>query len=123
MEFSCTARHDDGRVVLTVVGDVDLAAHARFQEVTEPWAAGPNDVLLDLSGVTFLDSMGLRVLVHLRRLTVDDGRDFALRAPSQAVMRVLELAGVEPLFQIVDTGPEYETGVESQAGADPDPVG
>src|SRR5689334_9721738 len=66
MEFSCTARQADGRVLLTVSGDVDLAAHARFQEAAEPWTAAPNDVVLDLSGVTFLDSMGLRVLVHLR---------------------------------------------------------
>ncbi|NUR61769.1 MAG: STAS domain-containing protein [Catenulispora sp.] len=113
MEFSCTARQADGRVVLTVLGDVDLAVHARFQAEAEPWAAPPNHLVVDCSGVTFLDSMGLRVLVQLRRLVTEDGRDFALRAPSPAVLRVLELAGVESLFSIL----------EADEASDPDPVG
>ena len=77
MEFSCTARQADGHVVLTVLGDVDLAAHARFQAEAEPWAAPPNHLIVDCSGVTFLDSMGLRVLVQLRRMVTEDGRDRA----------------------------------------------
>jgi stage II sporulation protein AA (anti-sigma F factor antagonist) len=121
MEFSCTARHADGRVVLTVAGDVDLAAHTRFLTEAEPWAAPPNHLIVDCSGVTFLDSMGLRVLVQLRRLVTEDGRDFALRAPSPAVLRVLELAGVDDLFSIIEA--EQETEAASDEASDPDPVG
>lgn len=121
MEFSCTARQADGHVVLTVLGDVDLAAHARFQAEAEPWAAPPNHLIVDCSGVTFLDSMGLRVLVQLRRMVTEDGRDFVLRAPSPAVLRVLELAGVENLFTIVDAG--ARGAVEPDDASDPDPVG
>ncbi|NUP48382.1 MAG: STAS domain-containing protein [Catenulispora sp.] len=122
MEFSCTARQGERHVVLTVSGDVDLAAHARFQAEAEPWAAAPHDLILDCSGVTFLDSMGLRVLVQLRRLVTDDGREFALRAPSESVRRVLELAGVESLFPVVAADSGVEPGAEPDPEPDPDPV-
>ncbi|GAA2067645.1 hypothetical protein GCM10009839_94200 [Catenulispora yoronensis] len=123
MEFSCTARQSDGHAVVTVTGDVDLAVHARFQTEAEPWAAASDThhLIIDCSGVTFLDSMGLRVLVHLRRLVTDDGREFSLRAPSAPVLRVLELAGVEGLFQIIDAGSDVGSDADSKAGSDADP--
>ncbi|MEZ0109652.1 anti-anti-sigma factor [Catenulispora sp. EB89] len=100
MDFSTSTRHDDGRVVLTVAGDVDLAAHARFQaDLDQAWD-GSTDLVIDCSQVDFLDSMGLRVLVHARQRAVDNGRDLVVAAPSEPVLRVLELAGVAELFSV-----------------------
>jgi len=119
MEFSCTAQQNDNHVVITLNGDVDLAAHARFHAEAEPWVSAQTDVVLDCSNVTFLDSMGLQVLVQLRHLVLESGRDFVLRDPSASVVRVLELAGVQDLFEVVD-GPMH---AQPSAEADPDPVG
>jgi len=108
LEFSCTARQSTDRVVLTVTGDVDLAAHARFEaDVDQAWD-GTTDLVIDCSGVEFLDSMGLRVLVQCRQVAVDNGREFALAGPSEAVVRVLELAGVRSLFSVVEAVPDAE---------------
>ncbi|GAA1971870.1 STAS domain-containing protein [Catenulispora subtropica] len=111
MEFSCTAQQTEGRVVLTVVGDVDMSAHEQFLADVEPWASGTTDVVLDCSGVTFMDSMGLRVLVLLRQRAADNGHEFVLRSPSQPVTRVMEAAGVSELFTA--------TSADSGAGAEP----
>jgi len=114
MEFSCTANQIAGRVVLTVTGDVDLAAHTRFEaEVERSWD-GSSDLVIDCSRITFLDSMGLRVLVQSRQRASDNSRDFALAAPSEQVLRVLELAGIKSLFTVVGTIPGSEP--------DPDPA-
>lgn len=111
MEFSCTAKQIAGRVVLTVSGEVDLAAHLGFEaEIERSWD-GSSDLVIDCSQVTFLDSMGLRVLVRTRQRAVDNGRDFALAAPSVPVLRVLELAGIRDLF----------IGAAPVNGSDPDP--
>ncbi|WP_194891914.1 MULTISPECIES: STAS domain-containing protein [Catenulispora] len=113
MEFSCTAEQFADHVVLTVAGDVDLAAHARFESEIEQGWDGSADLLIDCSGITFLDSMGLRVLVHtLQRATAND-RTITLAAPSQPVLRVLELAGVKDLFPL--TGPVPDTGRDPAA--------
>ncbi|NUR29601.1 MAG: STAS domain-containing protein [Catenulispora sp.] len=109
MEFTCTARQAGSLVVFTLTGDVDLASHVRFQgDMDRGWPATPRDVVVDCSRVTFLDSMGLRVLVHAMQRSAQEGCAFALAAPSQPVRRVLELAGVTSLFSVVGPLPDTE---------------
>lgn len=121
MEFSCTARQSGGLLVLEVAGDVDLAVHARFQaEVDRLWPRTPTDVVMDCSRVTFLDSMGLRVLVQALQRAAGHGCGFALAAPSQPVLRVLELAGVTGLFSVIGPLPDAESG---RAPSEPAPSG
>ncbi|WP_194923105.1 STAS domain-containing protein [Catenulispora pinisilvae] len=94
---------------LVVVGDVDFAAHpvlaARIRTLIEDRRA----VVVDCAGVTFLDSMGLRALVEGLRAADDRGLGFALAAPSQPVLPVMELSGTTELFPIRDPEPG-ETG-------------
>ena len=114
MGFSCSVRQDAGQVVIAVSGDVDLAAHPLFlAEIARSWD-GSTDLVVDLSQVTFLDSMGLRVLVQTRQHAEDSGRAFALLAPSRPVLRVFDLAGVTGIFTILDAVPDAEP--------DPDPA-
>jgi anti-anti-sigma factor len=115
MEFTCTARRAGSLAVFTVTGDVDLAAHVRFQsDIEQGWPSTPRDVVVDCSRVTFLDSMGLRVLVQAMQRAAQEGSAFALAAPSEPVRRVLELAGVTGLFSVVGPLPDAEP--------DPDPA-
>jgi anti-anti-sigma factor len=100
MDFNCTAQQSEQHLVATVAGDVDLAVHPRFQAEADTWAGKDADVVLDCSGVTFMDSMGLRVLVQLRRALTAGGHTFALADPSERVSRVLELAGLRDLFEV-----------------------
>jgi anti-anti-sigma factor len=102
MEFTCTAQQSGQRLIVAVAGDVDLAIHPRFQAESEAWADKGTDVVLDCSGVTFMDSMGLRVLVQLRHDVTRAGHSFALAAPSKPVTRVLELAGVQGVFELAN---------------------
>jgi anti-anti-sigma factor len=105
MGFSCTARRAAEHVVLAVRGDVDLATHERLQTEVEPWLVSGASVVVDCSGVEFLDSMGLRVLVLAWQRSAKDGFSFALAAPSPAVVRVLELAGIANLLPVLHAAP------------------
>ncbi|MBW8805878.1 MAG: STAS domain-containing protein [Catenulisporales bacterium] len=113
MEFSCTVRLTEERVVLTLAGDVDLAVHARFLAQVERWSSPSTDMVIECSQVAFMDSMGLQVLAHAKKLAAESGRDFALAAPSQPVLRLLELAGVQDLFQVLgqSSDPEPDPGL------------
>src|SRR5262245_52315028 len=81
---------------VTVVGDVDLANADAVQQYIE---TAPLDhagcIWVDVSQVTFLDSSGVRALVNARAHLHDKGVVLGLQDPSHAVVRVLELAGVE----------------------------
>ena len=89
---------DHARLALT--GDVDFAAHAGLTETIVGLIEAGRSVVVDCSGVTFLDSMGLRALVEGHSAAVAAGLSFELADLSQPVLRVIELSGTSELFRI-----------------------
>lgn len=102
MGFTCTARQSEQQITVTVTGDVDLAAYPALEAEAGVWGGAGTDVVLDCSEVTFMDSMGLRVLVQIWQAVTEAGHTLTLADPSIPVMRVLELAGVGQLFGLAD---------------------
>jgi anti-sigma B factor antagonist len=97
--FALTVHPDRDRVSVAAVGEIDLAtAPLLGAQLNELWAAGWTDVTADLSGVTFLDSSGVRVLVIARRQAIDRGAAFYVADGNAAVSQVLRLCGVEELL-------------------------
>ena len=89
----------DGYVVVHVSGEIDLSAKALFQErLDDVIEANDDDVVVDLAGVSFIDSTGLSVLLHARERLETAGRKLMIVRPSPPVTRVLELAGLDALF-------------------------
>jgi anti-sigma B factor antagonist len=85
----------DGRPIVAVQGEVDLTTAPEFAEVlrTVTTLDAP-EVLVDLSGVTFMDSTGLGVLVMAaRKVTV------RIVGSSPAIGRILELAGLDEMAE------------------------
>jgi stage II sporulation protein AA (anti-sigma F factor antagonist) len=101
-EFSYQVRSDQTVTTVEVSGDVDMAVASRLSEVLDPLITADATVVLDCSGVTFFDSMGLRTAVQGMQQAKDVGATFAL-IPSTPVTRVLELAGVSGIFTIYDS--------------------
>ena len=57
-------------------------------------------LVVDLSGLTFIDSTGLHELVVALKRQRARGGEIVLRAPSAQTMRVLEIVGLDQLFTI-----------------------
>ena len=84
-------------------GDVDLATVDSIrQRIAELTSVGFKRVALDLRGVTFLDSTGLRLVLELKAASAAAGWEFAVIEGSQDVQRVFELTGVRPLVPFLD---------------------
>lgn len=83
----------EGRHVVTVRGELDLAAADRLWKELEPLITPGALVVLDGTDMTFLDSSGLRVLLQAAKRATAATAAFRLVAPQPAVQRVLELAG------------------------------
>ena len=56
------------------------------------------DVTIDLAGVEFLSSMGIRLLLNGQKMTVREGHRYKLIQLRPEVQRVLEMAGLQILF-------------------------
>jgi len=93
------------RVDLIVVnGRVDTNTAREFGEtLNEQIDRGRNRLVVDMAGVEYISSAGLRELVSALKRTKQDGGDLRLAAPSDRVKEVLELAGLTTLFEVFDT--------------------
>jgi anti-sigma B factor antagonist len=93
-------------VVVSVVGEVDLATAEQLEQALGEAlaAAGAGGVRADLSGVDFMDSAGLRVLIAARRRAEESDRPFALSQASDQVSRLLEITGLTEAFAGGDQG-------------------
>ena len=60
-------------------------------------------VVLDLRGVSFMNSAGMAVLVQLQRMAAPRGVEVALLDPPEEVLRPLQLSGLWRRFPIVDS--------------------
>jgi anti-sigma B factor antagonist len=53
-----------------------------------------NDVVVDLADLTYIDSVGIGLLVASRRRLDSEGRRFTVRNPAPQVLRLLEITGL-----------------------------
>ena len=100
------SRPRPGSVLLAVDGEIDTLTAARLQagldEAVEAARADGASVVADLSGVTFLASSGLAVLIGAARRLAELGGRLHLVAASRAVTRPLQVTGADALFDIHD---------------------
>jgi len=103
MSFAVDVRDSPSAVVLVASGELDLLGAPRLTQ------ALPTDldraVVADLSGVTFMDSSGLRALLDLRNACERQGQTLTLARPSDAVRRVIELVDLTGDFAFSEAAP------------------
>lgn len=77
--------------MLRATGEIDAHTAPRLTSAID--AAAPS-VRLDLSGVEFVDSSGLRVLIDAHQRLAEQGGGLTIVTPSPAVARLFEISGV-----------------------------
>lgn len=80
---------------VTAVGEIDLATGPRLTDALREAQARAQSVVLDLSGATFIDASGVRILLAADRRARAASGTFAIAHPSWPVERVLQLVGAD----------------------------
>jgi anti-sigma B factor antagonist len=96
MTVTLCIRPGDGGTIVAISGEVDVCTEASLQQallriIRERGAR----LMLDLSGVSFMDCAGLRVLLATRRRAEMRGGFLHPIATSAAVRRITELTGAQ----------------------------
>ena len=83
-------------IAITVTGELDMASAPGLRDALLSYcsAATTDPVVVDLSGVTFMDLSGLRPLTEAQRLLEGEGKTLKLRGVPHAVARLLHVAGM-----------------------------
>ena len=105
-------REVDGVAVLALSGDIDLQSSPAVRQQLLASFDKHDRVVVDLSGVTYIDSSGVASLVEAFQLARKKNGSFGLVNVSNAVMRVLSLARLDRVFSI---HPTVEAAVAARA--------
>ena len=90
-----------GATVVRVAGELDVFTSARLRAVLfDPVLCGGPHVIVDLEGVTFMDSTSIGVLVGARRWIASRDGEVALVCALGPALRVLGLVGLDKVFAI-----------------------
>ncbi len=101
--LSIDASRRGDRYVISPKGDVDASTSARLgASIQEAEATDAKRIVVDLTGVTFMDSSGLHLLLDAQqRAARDSGRLRLIRGPRR-VNRVFELTDTEDVLPFLD---------------------
>ena len=91
------------RVVVGAWGELDLASATEFEaKLRQAIKGSASGVVLDLGGVTFMDSAGLHVLISAAAVAHGTGRQLIVLRGSEQVRQVIEMSGVSDLLPLAD---------------------
>lgn len=98
---------DDGAHIICVSGEIHVSTAPEFaQRLSRAIDSGKIAIVLDMSGVEFIDSTGLSVLLNgLRLVTQLHGR-MAIVCTNQTVLRLFQITSLDETFDIFDDRPQ-----------------
>ena len=97
--------HERSHEVHTIrlFGELDLASTAELEtKLARAEAKGPEEIILDLSGLTFIDSTGIALVLAAESRSSADSHRLTLRRGPAAVQRVFEICAIEDLLPFAD---------------------
>jgi len=102
--FDISEAERDGVAVVSVQGEIDVATAPQLRERLQRRAsAGAGTIVVDLLGVTFLDSTALGVLVGALKRSREAGGELRLVIEQPRILKVFEITGLTDVFSIYTT--------------------
>ncbi|MDH2424905.1 STAS domain-containing protein [Sphaerisporangium sp. TRM90804] len=126
LEFTVAADRRDSVVVVQARGELDYTSAPILRgRLAEVWASpGVASLVLDLTEVSFCDSVGLSELISTLRRSEAEGVRLAVAGVQGTVLRVLTITGLRHAFDMCPTVEDaLPAEAVSAAGADPPVAG
>jgi len=98
-----TTEQHPGQTRVVLAGELDIASTQGLEdELVAIEANSPGTLVLDLRGVEFIDSTGLRALIAADERARSQGRRLAVVSGPNAVERLLEVTQLDQRLEVVD---------------------
>ena len=103
MTFTATTQIDDAIATITLTGELDASSVPIFRDQIDAVAkASPSRIVLEASGLDFMSSAGLRVLVFAKQ-KLGTEVDIYLAAAQELIVETLEKTGFDQSIIIIDS--------------------
>ncbi|NIQ02594.1 MAG: anti-sigma factor antagonist [Nitrospinaceae bacterium] len=102
----------NGAVTVTIKGEIDMSSSPKVRELLNSlFKKNQKAIVVDLSGVTYIDSSGIATLVEGLQWSHNSHNKFRLTGLTPMVKDVFEIARLLTVFEIFDTWEEALQGV------------
>ncbi len=102
-EFMLTSARDAAVHVISLAGELDLATAPELErELQRVEASAAESIVLDLSGLTFMDSTGLILILRAEARSRSDSNRLLLRRGPDNVQRVFTITGMDGVLPFAD---------------------
>jgi anti-sigma B factor antagonist len=98
-------RHENGRAIVRLQGELDLATAPLLEKAIEGIDPDSSIVVLDLQGLNFIDSTGLRTFLAAKERVCERGGELAVTRGSPQVQRLLALTRADEHLHVI-TSPD-----------------
>ena len=114
--ITTSVAHREGVAVVSVGGEIDLSTAPAFEAViAEALEEDPPALVIDLSEVIFMASVGLRILAATQE-KVGKSIQIAVVADDMATSRPMQLTGLDKLISLYPTLDEALTALDRATG-------
>lgn len=96
--FSLRAEPDGRALRVCPIGELDVATVPQLEQALDRALAGGGSVVLDLSGLTFIDSRGIKLVLRALEVAERDRSRLVLVPGPHVVMRTFDLLDLTPLL-------------------------
>jgi anti-sigma B factor antagonist len=93
--FDVSVERAGTTAIVRLAGELDLATAPELTDVLHGLEPGCQRIILDLTGLEFIDSTGLRLAVTEHDRASLDGFEFVITGAAGAVLKVLRLTGLD----------------------------
>ncbi|UXY24256.1 STAS domain-containing protein [Streptomyces cynarae] len=102
-QLSVVSNTTDGIRVLTLAGEIDHDTGQTLRQALDASGTPHPRTVVDLSRVTFMDSTGINIFIAAHHTLTEAGGWLRLAAPGEAVMRTLQIVGVDSVIDCRET--------------------
>ena len=102
--LTLTTSQDQEAVRIELAGELDLSSALTFDEQLRriEEECGTETLVLDMEGLKFMDSTGLRLIVSAHQRATRAGRRLAIVHASKAIRRIFRLTGMHERLNVVE---------------------
>jgi anti-anti-sigma factor len=102
-QLDLSTEQREGGAVVRLAGELDLSQADNFsEELSRADATSPDVLVVDLRGVSFMDSTGLRLLLAALRRADSAGRRLVIVRGQEQVRELFRVARLDDVFELVD---------------------
>lgn len=106
-KLEVVVREEAGVGIIEASGEIDVYNSAEIKKLVDAYIArGTNNVLIDMSGVDYLDSSTISVLLAERERLKSSGGRLKLLGLQESPRKVFEIAKIDTIFDIYDNEEE-----------------